>query len=316
MAAAMTASGGGVGEFKPIRSPLRPRQFIIAVIVAAVGTVASVLGYRAVTGQPASFSGQVTPAHAYFLNFANNGAIQTVDVRPGQSVKAGQVLATQNGNVEKARLSADQATVKADQAVLAHDEAMEHRGTATPAAVAQARASLAEAKAQLAADQNAVSQSEILAPATGVIADVTGAAGDVAGPSGVRGYSGPAAEPGTGQSSGFKFFVGGSSSTGSAGYSSASGFQSFITLYTRPLTVTAQIPQQNMPSVHVGQRATLRFPTLSKPVNGTVELIIGTPVRSPNATYYDVVISIGADRAEMTPGMTVSVTVSTERVVP
>jgi multidrug efflux pump subunit AcrA (membrane-fusion protein) len=308
MAAAMTASGGGVGEFKPVRSPLRPRQFIIAIIVVAAGTVASVLGYHAVAGQPGSFSGQVTPAHAYFLNFANNGAIQTVDVRPGQSVKAGQVLATQNGNVEKARVSADQATVKADQEVLTQDEATVPAGTATPATVAQAGASLASAQAQLAADQSAVTQSEIVAPATGVIADVTGAAGDVAGPGGVRGYSGPAAEPGSGQSSGFGFFVGKSSTTGSAGSSSASGFQSFITLYTRPLTVTAQIPQQNMPGVHVGQRAALRFPTLSQPVNGKVELIIGTPVRSPTATYYDVVISIGGGQAKMTPGMTVSVT--------
>jgi hypothetical protein len=63
-----------------------------------------------------------------------------------------------------------------------------------------------------------------------------------------------------------------------------------------------------MPGVHVGQRAALRFPTLSQPVNGKVELIIGTPVRSPTATYYDVVISIGGGQAKMTPGMTVSVT--------
>lgn len=309
MAAAMTATEDGVGEFKPIRSPLRPRQFIIAVIAVAIGAIASVLGYRAVTGQPGNFSGQVTPAHAYYLNFANNAAIQTVNVRPGQTVKAGTVLATQNGSVQKARLSADEATVKADQAALSQDQAMQHAGTATPATVAQAQASLASAQAQLAADQSAVGQSEILAPATGVVADVTGAAGDVAGPSGVRGYSGPAAEPGTGQSSGFKFFVGGSSAGGAAS-SSASGFQSFITLYTQPLAVTAQIPQQDMPGVHVGQRATLRFPTLSKPVSGTIELIIGTPVRASNATFYDVVISIGADQAEMTPGMTVSVTLS------
>lgn len=308
MAAAMTAAEDGAGEFKPIRSPLRPRQFIIAVIAVALGAVASVLGYRAVTGQPGNFSGQVTPAHAYYLNFANNAAIQTVNVRPGQTVKAGTVLATQNGSVEKARLSADDATVKADQAALSQDQAMQQAGTATPATVAQARASLANAQAQLAADQSAVGQSEIVAPATGVVADVTGAAGDVAGPSGVRGYSGPAAEPGTGQNSGFKFFVGGSSSTAGAGSSSASGFQSFITLYTQPLTVTAQIPQQDLPGVHVGQRAALRFPTLSKPVSGTVELIIGTPVRSANGTFYDVVISIGADQADMTPGMTVDVT--------
>jgi multidrug efflux pump subunit AcrA (membrane-fusion protein) len=312
MAAAMTEGQAGVGEFKPVRSPLRPRQFIIAVIAVAVGVALSVVSYRLLTGQPGSFSGQVTPAHAYYLNFPNNGAIDTVTVRPGQSVKAGQVLATQNGSVAKARLGADEATVKADQAEVSQDQTLLQEGspTATPATVATAQANLASAQAQLVSDQSSVSQSEIIAPASGIVADVTGAPGDFAGPSGVRGFSGPAAQSGTSQNNGFHLFVGGSSGTGSTGSSSASGFQPFITLYTEPLTVTAQIPQQNITGVHVGQRATLTFATLSKPVSGTVELIIGTPVRTSSGTFYDVVISISADQAQMTPGMTVNVTLS------
>jgi multidrug efflux pump subunit AcrA (membrane-fusion protein) len=76
------------------------------------------------------------------------------------------------------------------------------------------------------------------------------------------------------------------------------------------LTVTAQIPQQDIAGVHVGQRVTLRFATLSKPVSGTVESIIGTPVRASSGTFYDVVISIGAEQAQMTPGITVNVTLN------
>jgi multidrug efflux pump subunit AcrA (membrane-fusion protein) len=310
MNAALTSGEAGVGEFKPARSPLRPRQFIIAVIAVGVGTSLAVLSYRAVARQPTSFSGQVTPAHAYYLDFLNNGPIQTVTVRPGQSVQTGQVLATQNDSVGKARLGADEATVKADQATLAQDETLLQQGakTTTPATIAAAQASLASAQAQLVSDQSAVTQSEIIAPASGIVADVTGEPGDFAGPSGVRGFSGPAAQPGTSPSNSFPLFVGGSSGSAGGGSSSAAEFQAFITLYTEPLTVTAQIPQQNITGVHVGQRATLRFPTLSKPVNGTVELIIGAPVRSSAGTFYDVVISIGADQAQMTPGMTVNVT--------
>jgi multidrug efflux pump subunit AcrA (membrane-fusion protein) len=304
------------GEIRTVRSPLRPRQVVLSVGVLAIAVVASVVGYRAVTAQPPSFSGQVTPAHAYFLNFPNSGLIRTVTVHPGQGVKAGQVLATQNGNVARARLKADQAAIKAAEATLAANRTSPVGSSGTPvspsaarAAVADARSQLASDQARLAADREAVYETEIIAPAAGVIANASGAVGDVAGPSGVRGYSGPAAESGAGQQSGgISLFAGSSSSGRASGSATAPQYQSLITLYTKPLTVTAQVPEQNLPSVHLGQRATLRFIALSKTATGTVSQIISAPARVPSATYYDVVISIGAAGAPITPGMTVSVT--------
>ncbi|HEV2376669.1 MAG TPA: HlyD family efflux transporter periplasmic adaptor subunit [Streptosporangiaceae bacterium] len=312
MNAAITGSSSD-GEIRTIRSPLRPRQVIFSVSALAIGALVSVVSYRAVVSQAPSFSGQVTPAHAYFLNFANSGLIQTVTVHPGQSVKAGQVLATQNRKVAQARLKADQAAIKADQATLAADKTLPVSPGSTPvspaANLAAARSQLASDQAKLAADEQAVNQTEIFAPATGVIANTSGAAGDVAGPSGVRGYSGPAVESGAGQQSGgISLFDGASSSARGNGSTSAPGYQSLVTLYTMPLTVTAQVPEQNLPGVHLGQRATLRFMALNKTVTGTVSQIISAPAQVPSATYYDVVISIGAAKAPITPGMTVSVT--------
>lgn len=317
MNAAITGTGGSSdGEIKTIRSPLRPRQVVLAVSALAIGAVASVVSYHAVTAQAPSFSGQVTPAHAYFLNFPNSGLVQTVTVHPGQSVKSGQVLATQNGNVARAQLKADQAAIKADQAALVADKNPQTTPGSTPVSPAEAAAALATAQSQLAndqaklaRDQQSVVETEIIAPATGVVANTSGAAGDVAGPSGVRGYSGPAAESGAGkQAGGITLFAGQSSSGGSNGAASAPGYQSLITLYTQPLTVTAQVPEQNLPDVHLGQRATLRFMALNKTTTGTVSQIISDPARVPSATYYDVLISIDAVKAPVTPGMTVSVT--------
>ncbi len=455
MNAAFTTGQAGVGEMTPAKAPLRPTRLIVAVLVAAVAVGLSVLTYRAVAAQPSSFSGQVTPAHTYYLNFVRDGVIKSTNVRAGQQVKAGQLLASQDSTIDQANLTAAQAEVSADTAELTDDQAppansqqqsrdqqnltkaqqavasaqasltlaqnsgqnsvtaqsavvagrqsvldadtaryngsctgsanapttsttsttpadngnsaacaalqaqivkdqadlssaqaqlasiqsqaraeqqrdgsqlaasqatlqaaQTQAGSATttpvpPGTIAQIQSDLAAAQARVVTDTQQLQQDSILAPCDGVVADTAGAVGDVVGASGVHGYSGPAAESGTlnsQQSSGFQLFVQptptGGGSTQSAAYAPV------ITLYSGPMAVVAQLPEENMGSTHVGESATLNITAIGQNVAGRVSQVMLDPARVPGATYYDVVIDMNTEPGGLYAGMTVTVTLN------
>lgn len=441
MNAAFTTGEAGVGEMTPARTPLRPLKLIVAVLVAVVTATLGVVTYQMVAARSASFSGQVTPAHAYYLNFVNSGTLQTMTVRAGQHVKAGQVLATEDSTVDQANLKAAQAQVAADttelaayqnpqigaaqanqnqldvtkaqaavnaaqasltlaqntaqnqisaqsavvsgrQSVVASDtsrynelcagsapsgdaascaalqgqitkdtatltdaqaqlaatqstvRAEQQRDvsqlensqqtlaaaqarasttttTVTPATIAQVQSDLAAAQDKVVTDEQQLRQDTLTAPGDGIVADTAGAAGDVVSASGVHGYSGPAAEHGTlsaQQGNGFQLFVqpavAGGGSTQNAAYTPV------ITLYTGPMAVTAQLPEANMGGTHVGQSAVANITAVNQAVQGSVSQILLDPTRVPDATYYDVVITLSSQPAQLLAGMTVQVTLS------
>ena len=66
------------------------------------------------SGLPAT----IQAAKVVNLNFQSIGTVSQVDVRPGQSVNSGQVLATENTQALQQALSADQAIVSADQEIV------------------------------------------------------------------------------------------------------------------------------------------------------------------------------------------------------
>ncbi|MEY9931503.1 multidrug efflux pump subunit AcrA (membrane-fusion protein) [Catenulispora sp. GP43] len=178
----------------------------------------------------------------------------------------------------------------------------------TSAVIAQAKADLATAQSQVASDQLAVRNATLTAPADGVVADVAGAVGDITGSDGVHSYVGPAAQPGTeaNQQPGFQLFVPPAAANGGTGQASA--YQPLITVYAGTLDVVAQIPEQNMTTVHVGEPAKLGFSATRTSVTGKIGQVMLDPARVPGTTtYYDVLISMDTVRPEILAGMTVDV---------
>src|SRR5260370_732562 len=76
MNAALEAGVAGVGEMAPARQPARPRQMLLAVLLAAAGLVAGVLTYRSLAAGPTSFRGEGVPTPAYAPTFRRGGADQ------------------------------------------------------------------------------------------------------------------------------------------------------------------------------------------------------------------------------------------------
>lgn len=153
MNAALASGEAGVGEMKPGRSPMRPRQFGVALAAAAVGGGLGMFTYHAVASTQATYTGQVAPSQTYYLNFDATGPVISLSVQAGTHVSKGEVLATQDSNVAQANLAAAQAAVSADAAVVAADE----NPQAGASTVADNQLSVTEATAAVTAAQNALS---------------------------------------------------------------------------------------------------------------------------------------------------------------
>ena len=152
MNAAMAGGEAGVGEMTPARSPLRPKQFGVALAAAVVGGSLGMFTYHAVSNTTSAYAGQVAPAQTYYLNFAADGTVLALDVKPGQHVRKGQVLAAQDGEVAQAQLAAAQAAATADGAFVAADQDPQ----ATQSAAAADALSVSQAQAAVTAAQNAL----------------------------------------------------------------------------------------------------------------------------------------------------------------
>jgi multidrug efflux pump subunit AcrA (membrane-fusion protein) len=143
MNAALETGVAGVGEMAPARPHARPRQMVMAVVVAVVGLAAGVLTYKSLASGPVSFSGEVVPTHVYALSFGAAGTVAAVEVHAGQHVTAGQILANQDGGLARANLqAAKDAQAAAAAALYADQHPRQSAVTREQDAVAAAQASL------------------------------------------------------------------------------------------------------------------------------------------------------------------------------
>ena len=122
MNAALETGVAGVGEMAPARQPARPRQMVLAVVVAIIGLAAGALTYKSLATGSVSFSGEVVPTHVYALSFGAAGTTTAVKVDAGDHVSAGQVLATQDNGLARANLQAARDAQAAAAAALYADE--------------------------------------------------------------------------------------------------------------------------------------------------------------------------------------------------
>lgn len=95
------------------------RQLAAAVaILAAAGGMTGVTIAK-MTGTPATYSGFVEYSGSVQLDFTQTGRVATLLVRPGESVKKGQALATEDTSAATAAVHDAQATLTADEEALA-----------------------------------------------------------------------------------------------------------------------------------------------------------------------------------------------------
>jgi macrolide-specific efflux system membrane fusion protein len=154
----VVAAGGGAAWWL-----LKPAEATAASVVVPV-TVGT-------QRQTVSASGTVEPAERADLSFAVTGEVTEVLVKEGDTVTAGQALATVDDTLLQAQLTAAQAQLDA-----AEDRAAEGDDASEDAAVVSAESDVAAA-------QEAVDQATLTAPIAGTVAAVDLAVGDRVGTS-------------------------------------------------------------------------------------------------------------------------------------
>jgi macrolide-specific efflux system membrane fusion protein len=254
-----------------------------------------------------SFTGTVISNGITNLNFASSGLVGQIQVRLGQAVKDGQVLATETSASATKSLSADRAAITAAQASLAALKAEPVTAT-TNASIAAANAQLAKAQAQLSADKVARSEAQIVAPTGGTVIAINAQPGEAVTSAGVRTYS--AASQGSSSSQSPPFSLLPEGPTTSVKNNSTQTALPMIALRTSTSwEVTALVPENHISSVRAGQSATISVPAVGlQHVRAVVRQVAPTPVSTSAGTAYQVTMTVTGHR-RVTPldGMTADV---------
>src|SRR5207248_2424990 len=118
--------------------------------------------------QTVSTTGTLAPAETENLSFSTSGQVTAVNVKAGQPVAQGAVLATLDSAALQSQVTSAQASVDSAAAKLSNDQT--NNGSA--AQVQSDQANLAAAQAQLASAQASLNGATLTAPIAGTVAAV------------------------------------------------------------------------------------------------------------------------------------------------
>lgn len=260
-------------------------------LIAAAG-VAGVTWYvpRVVSNDNQLFTGTVTSSGVIGLNFDKSGYIASVRVQAGDTVRKGQVLATEYAPDADALVTADKAAITSDEAKLAQDKAALVVNQQT--LIAADNAQLAKDQAALATDRMEVAVTEIIAPSAGTVISVNGQDGETVGSSGVRNYLSGSQSAQVSQKPAFSLLPEGPQSsrlsTGSASALPVIGLRTSATWQ-----VVALIPEGSVSRVKTGQEVTISVPAAKVTrMRGHIEEILPTPVAASDGTAYEAVVTV------------------------
>ncbi|MFE5291186.1 efflux RND transporter periplasmic adaptor subunit [Isoptericola sp. NPDC056618] len=253
-------------------------------------------------------TGTLTPAVQEDVSFAASGTVQHVEVAEGDTVAKGQTLAT----IDTLQLGAALAQAEADlaqaEADLADAQDADDGSDAAEATV-EARES-AVAVAQQSADdaEDAMSDATLRAPAAGLVTSVGVAVGDTVGSTSSSGSA--SGEGGSGAMPGASGSSGGS---GSSGSSDTADSAAFTIVGTDAWTVDVSVGEADVASIATGDQVEMTSDDLPDTVFGTVSQIGRLPSTSQGAVAYPVTVTVTGDPEGLHDGVSVDVSVVTER---
>ena len=255
-------------------------------VSATVGTVS----------QTVSASGTVQPATSLDLNFVTGGVLTAVNVKAGQKVAIGQVLATIDPAKAKVGLESAQANLaaaqqKLDQAKNPVATEQNPSPTVDAVAVAQAKAAVNQAALNVSDAQKTLDATTLKAPAAGTLSAVNFTVGQTVGGGGNSTSS--------------------ASSSSSGNGSSANSSKSFATLLDLDhMVVKVGFPEADAGKVAAGQPVTMTIDSLAgERPTGTVASIDTVSTVVSNVVTYNAVVAFDSVPTGVKPGMTANVAV-------
>jgi membrane fusion protein, macrolide-specific efflux system len=254
---------------------------VVAVAGAAVGTWLATSGggtssaiqvtTQAVTvstgtlRQTVATSGTIEPAQQANLNFAVPGQVTAVNAAVGQTVTAGETLATVNPTALQDEVAAAQAQLSADQAKLSTDQA----DSAAASTLDADQASVTSAQTQVTTDQTNLANANLTSTIAGTVASVNLTVGQQvssgSSSSGNNANSGSSNTNGSGSS-------GSSANSGSSSASSSSNAQ-IVVVSPNTFSVATTVDDTEVGQIQVGDQAVIVPTGSTTQVYGTVSSV-------------------------------------------
>ncbi len=211
--------------------------------------------------QTVSAEGTVAAADTDDLSFGSSGTVTAVNVKAGDTVKSGQVLATIDSAELEAAVTSAEADLADAQAKLSDDQS----GSASDAQITADESSVQSADDALANAQDALAGASLVATFDGTVASVDLTVGEELGTDGTDGTGKTGSNTGSGQST--PPLGSGNSNPLAANDSSDTSTAQIQVVSTGRFTVELAVDSADVAGVAVGQTATIT-PSTSSSSNG------------------------------------------------
>ena len=263
-------------------------------------TTTSVAASLTTMEKSVSASGTLTPTVQKNVSFEVSGTVTAVAVAAGDTVTAGETLAT----VDTLQLNADLLTAKATlataEAKLADLKHSSNGSTAAKAQIAAAAAQVDVATAAVTTATTALGDATLVAPATGLVTSVGVAVGDR-----VTGT-------GSSSSSNSSNSSGAAPAAASSGSTSGSSSAAFVIVGTDAYEVSLSVGDADVAKVAVGDQVEMTSKDLTSTVFGVVGSI-GLLSTSTGVAAYPVVVQVTGDVSALHDGVSVDAKVIYQR---
>ncbi|HEX3566091.1 MAG TPA: HlyD family efflux transporter periplasmic adaptor subunit [Acidimicrobiales bacterium] len=323
------------------RTPFRRRNIIVAAVVVVVaagagigiwlGTSSSAAPGLQITTQTVSVtsgtmqqtvatSGTIAPAQQANLNFGVSGTVTGVNVSAGQTVTAGQILASVDPSALQATANSAQASLTAAQAKLASDQA----ANASSSQITSDQASVTSAQSQLTTAQTNLTNASLTSTITGTVASVDLSVGQQVSSSSNSSGSGSASTgaSGTGSTGASGGGLGGglasssaaSSSSSSSSSSSTSSTGQIVVISTNSFIVNATVDDTQVGQVKQGDQVVITPSGSTTNVYGTVSSVGLIATSSSTVATFPVSIAVTGSPTGIYAGSTATLSIVVEQL--
>jgi membrane fusion protein, macrolide-specific efflux system len=257
--------------------------------------------------QTATSSGTIEPASQANLNFAVSGTVTAVNVKTGQTVTAGQALATVATTALSEDVSAAQAQVTAAEDRLASDEL----SGAAASQLDTDEASVTSAESSLSTAQTNLNDASLTSTISGTVASVSLTVGQQVTGSG----SGSGSGSGTGTGGTGAADTGGTDSAASNAASSSTAASSssssgqIVVIGTDSYIVNTTVDDTQIGQIATGDQVDITPTGSTTPVFGTVGSISLIGSQSSNVTTFPVVVDVTGNPTGLFAGSSADVSI-------
>lgn len=321
------------------RRPLlnRRRGIIAAVILLAVGaglgtwfgtrpSGASGVTTRIVTvgygtiAQTASATGTIAAANTANLDFAVAGRVTAVDVSVGQTVTAGQALATVDPTALQAQLDQAQATLDSEEAKLASDESAK---TTSSSQIAADQSAVTAAQASVTSAQDSLNDATLTSTISGTVASLNLTVGQEVSGTATSGSSGSgssgtgSAGASAGGAGAFGASAASSASSSAASSSSASSSSSsaqVVVVGSGSYVVNGTVDDTEIGEIQNGDQATITPEGSTTNVYGQVASVGILATQSSGVASFPVVIDVTGSPSGLYPGATADIVITVKEL--